>query len=147
MVEQSPATILLVEDDRDVRAALSAVLVDEGFEVLAAPNGYDALASIEQHRLDVIILDWMMPVVDGADFVRALRSEYHISTPVLVITAGRVSRDEALAAGADDYLQKPFDINDLLSRIHTLSVRDHAAAPTHLHGANGNDSQQASGNR
>lgn len=127
MAERSPATVLLVEDDRDVRAALSAVLADEGYEVLAAPNGYDALASIEQHRLDVIILDWMMPVIDGADFVRALRSEYHITTPVLVITAGRVSREEALAAGADDYLQKPFDIHDLLARIHALAARSRAS--------------------
>lgn len=129
--EQPAQTILLVEDDRDVRAALSAVLLDEGFEVLAAPNGYDALASIEQHQLDVIILDWMMPVIDGSEFVKALRSEYHINTPVLVITAGRVSRDEAIAAGADDYLQKPFDINELLSRVQSLatSIKDTAEAP------------------
>jgi two-component system OmpR family response regulator len=126
--EQPPRTILLVEDDRDVRAALQAVLLDEGFQVLAAPNGYDALASIEHHRLDVIILDWMMPVVDGSRFVQALRAEYRITTPVLVITAGRVSRDEAIAAGADDYLQKPFDINDLLARIHSLAGKGGTAA-------------------
>jgi DNA-binding response OmpR family regulator len=126
--DQPSQTILLVEDDRDVRAALSAVLLDEGFEVLSAPNGYDALASIEQHRLDVIILDWMMPVIDGSEFVKALRTEYHITTPVLVITAGRVSRDEAIAAGADDYLQKPFDINELLSRVQSLSTGDQGTA-------------------
>jgi DNA-binding response OmpR family regulator len=129
-VEHTPGTILLVEDDRDVRAALSAVLVDEGFEVIAAPNGFDALASIEQHKPDVIILDWMMPVVDGSDFVHALRTEYSLTTPVLVITAGRVSRDQALSAGADDYLQKPFDINDLITRIHTLAPQSGATAAT-----------------
>jgi DNA-binding response OmpR family regulator len=129
-VEQPARTILLVEDDRDVRAALQAVLLDEGFEVFAAPNGYDALASIEHHQLDVIILDWMMPIVDGSDFVKALRSEYHITTPVLVITAGRVSRDEAISAGADDYLQKPFDINDLLARIQSLAGKGRTTAGT-----------------
>ena len=116
-------TILLVEDDRDVRAALAVVLADEGFEVLAVPNGFDALASLEGHRPDLIVLDWMMPVLDGAKFVRALRNEYHLSTPVLVITAGRIKRDEALSAGANDFIEKPFDLNDLVDRIHSLVGR------------------------
>jgi two-component system response regulator MprA len=113
----------------DVRAALGAVLAEEGFDVLAAPDGYDALASLEQRRPDIVVLDWMMPVVDGSSFIRALRTEYALDTPVLVITAGRVNREEALAAGADDYLQKPFDINDLVSRITSLLAR----ATAHAH--------------
>ena len=119
----SSETILLIEDDRDVRAALAIVLADEGFQVLTAPNGFDALASIESHEPDVIILDWMMPVVDGAKFVRALRSEYNLTIPVLVITAGRVNQEEALSAGADDYLEKPFDLNELVDRVRALAGR------------------------
>ena len=114
-------TVLLIDDDRDIRAALSAMLADEGFEVLAAPDGYDALASLDNVNPDIIILDWMMPVVDGGKFVRALRNEYHRTIPVLVITAGRASRAEALAAGADDFLEKPFDLSDLIDRVRTLA--------------------------
>jgi DNA-binding response OmpR family regulator len=124
MTVDAPArTVLLVEDDRDVRSALAIMLADEGFQVLAAQNGFDALTSLEEHRPDVIVLDWMMPVVDGAGFVRALRGEYHLTTPVLVITAGRVAREEALSAGADDFLQKPFDLHDLINRIRALAER------------------------
>jgi DNA-binding response OmpR family regulator len=122
-VEAPSRTVLLVEDDRDVRAALAIVLADEGFEVLAAPNGFDALTALESREPDVIILDWMMPVVDGADFVRALRAEYHLTTPVLVITAGRVDQGQALSAGADDFLEKPFDIADLIARVRKLAER------------------------
>ena len=122
-VDALARTVLLVEDDRDVRSALAIMLADEGFQVLAAQNGFDALTSLEEHRPDVIVLDWMMPVVDGAGFVRALRDEYQLTTPVLVITAGRVAREEALSAGADDFLQKPFDLHDLINRIRALANR------------------------
>lgn len=121
-------TVLLIDDDRDIRAALSAMLADEGFEVLAAPDGYDALASLDNVNPDIIILDWMMPVVDGGKFVRALRHEYHRATPVLVITAGRASRAQALAAGADDFLEKPFELGDLIDRVHSLTERETSRA-------------------
>jgi DNA-binding response OmpR family regulator len=121
-------TVLLIDDDRDIRAALSAMLADEGFEVLAAPDGYDALASLDNVNPDIIILDWMMPVVDGGKFVRALRTEYHRTTPVLVITAGRTSRTQALAAGADDFLEKPFELGDLIDRVHHLTERETSRA-------------------
>lgn len=124
--EPRTRTVLLVEDDRDVRAALAIVLADEGFQVLAAPNGFDALSSLEGHRPDVIVLDWMMPVVDGARFVQALRTEYNLTTPVLVITAGRVRREEALSIGADDLLEKPFDLHELVARIRALVSREGA---------------------
>lgn len=113
--------VLLVEDDRDIRAALGAILADEGFDVLTVPNGFDGLASLEGMRPDLIILDWMMPVIDGGAFLKALRGEYDYQPPVLVITAGRVTRDEALAAGATDFLLKPFDIDELMQRVRTLA--------------------------
>ncbi len=127
---ETPQTILLIDDDRDIRAALAAMLADEGYEVVAAPDGFDGLASLDGVEPDVIILDWMMPVIDGGKFVRALRNEWRLSTPVLVITAGRVTRGEALAAGADDFLQKPFELEDLIGKVESLAARRTA----HNHG-------------
>jgi DNA-binding response OmpR family regulator len=118
-VAPSTNTVLLIDDDRDIRAALSAMLADEGFDVLTAPDGFDALVSLDNVSPDVIIVDWMMPVVNGGRFVQALRQEFHAGIPVLVITAGRASRDEALAAGANDFLDKPFEIGELIERVHT----------------------------
>lgn len=118
--------ILLVEDEEDIRAALATLLADEGYEVLAAPDGFDGLAALDGIEPDVIILDWSMPVIDGGRFIRALRDEWQLTTPVLVITAGRASREEALSAGADDFLAKPFDLDELLDRVRALSARARA---------------------
>src|SRR5688500_20282111 len=101
--------VLLVEDDAAVRSTLAAILHDEGCDIIIAPNGFDALVSLEQHTPDIIVLDWMMPVVDGQHFLQALRQDYGRRTPVLVISAGRVSPETAVAAGADARLQKPVD--------------------------------------
>ncbi len=126
MVVTKVRRILLVEDEDDIRAALATLLADEGYEVLAAPDGFDGLASLDGIAPDVIILDWRMPVIDGGRFIRALRDEWKLTTPVLVITAGRASREEALRAGADDFLAKPFDLDDLLAKVRALTSRDRA---------------------
>jgi CheY-like chemotaxis protein len=115
--------VLLVEDDAAVRSTLAAILHDEGCDIIIAPNGFDALVSLEQHIPDIIVLDWMMPVVDGQHFLQALRQDYGRRTPVLVISAGRVSPETALAAGADAYLQKPFDIDELMRVLGELVDR------------------------
>src|SRR5215216_6778586 len=112
--------VLLVEDDAAVRSTLAAILHDEGCDIIIAPNGFDALVALEQHEPDIIVLDWMMPVLDGQNFLQALRSEYRRSTPVLVISAGRVNEQTALQAGADGYLRKPFDIDELMRILHEL---------------------------
>ena len=112
--------VLLVEDDAAVRSTLAAILHDEGCDIIIAPNGFDALVALEQHEPDVVVLDWMMPVVDGQNFLQALRTEYQRTTPVLVISAGRVNEETALDAGADGYLKKPFDIDELMGLLHEL---------------------------
>jgi two-component system phosphate regulon response regulator PhoB len=112
--------VLLVEDDAAVRSTLAAILHDEGCDMIIAPNGFDALVALEQHEPDVVVLDWMMPVVDGQNFLQALRNEYKRMTPVLVISAGRVSEETAISAGADGYLRKPFDIDELMQRLREL---------------------------
>ncbi len=118
--------ILLVEDEGDIRAALATLLADEGYEVLAAPDGFDGLASLDGIEPDIIILDWQMPVINGGRFIRALRDEWKLDIPVLVITAGRASREEALQTGADDFLAKPFDLDELLAKVRALSTRARA---------------------
>jgi two-component system phosphate regulon response regulator PhoB len=114
--DQTPAVplVLLVEDDAAVRSTLAAILHDEGCDIIIAPNGFDALVALEQHEPDIVVLDWMMPVVDGQNFLQALRGEYRKTTPVLVISAGRVSEETAREAGANGYLRKPFDIDELM---------------------------------
>lgn len=119
----APLLVLLVEDDAGVRSALAAILHHQGYSVLAAANGFDALVSFEEHRPDLVVLDWMMPVLDGRRFLHALRQEYHLAIPVLVISAGRISESIAREAGADGYLAKPFDIDALVDCIERLTAR------------------------
>lgn len=123
LTERPSPLVLLVEDDAAVRSTLAAILHDEGCDIIIAPNGFDALVSLEQHNPDIIVLDWMMPVVDGQHFLQALRQEYGRGTPVLVISAGRVSPEMATASGADAYLQKPFDIDELMRVLNELVAR------------------------
>jgi CheY-like chemotaxis protein len=117
--------VLLVEDDASVRSTLAAILEDEGWQIVSVSNGFDALASLEQLDPDVIVLDWMMPVVDGEKFLQALREDQHRDTPVLVISAGRIPEESARTAGADAYLRKPFDIDDLLAVVRQLASGRH----------------------
>lgn len=121
--QRNAPLVLLVEDDAAVRSTLAAILHDEGCDIIIAPNGFDALVSLEHHNPDIIVLDWMMPVVDGQHFLQALRHDYGRRTPVLVISAGRVSHETATAAGADAYLQKPFDIDELMRMLGELVER------------------------
>jgi DNA-binding response OmpR family regulator len=121
----APPLVLLVEDDASVRSTLAAILHDEGCDIIIAPNGFDALVSLDQHDPDVVVLDWMMPVVDGRNFLKALRGEFSRKTPVLVISAGRVAEHTALEAGADAYLQKPFDIEELVRVLRELVGKVH----------------------
>lgn len=128
------STVLIAEDDRAVRGALIRALELEGYRVLAVPDGAAALDAVELEQPDVVILDVMMPNVDGLSVCRRMRSRGD-HTPVLMLTA-RVEiadRVSGLDAGADDYLPKPFAMDELLARLRALirrSVID--AEPTEL---------------
>jgi two-component system response regulator MprA len=115
---------LIVEDDPEVRAALSRALTFEGYEVSTATDGGRGLEEIAKSPPDVVVLDVMMPFVDGLEMCRRLRSRGD-RTPVLMLTAlGEVSdRVDGLEAGADDYLVKPFALEELLARIRALLRR------------------------
>ncbi|MFI9361524.1 response regulator transcription factor [Kitasatospora sp. NPDC053057] len=122
--------ILVADDDREVREALADGLTVEGYEVVTAVDGHDALAKIAAHEPDAVILDVMMPVLDGLAVCRQLRA-LHDRTPVLVLTArDNVSdRVDGLDAGADDYLVKPFALAELTARLRALLRRAAFDAP------------------
>lgn len=119
------ATILIAEDDRAVREALERALQFEGYTVHAAPNGADALELLGEANPDAIILDVMMPGVDGLTACRRIRDK-GIQTPVLMLTARHEISDRVagLDAGADDYLVKPYSLDELLARIRALLRRN-----------------------
>ncbi len=119
-----PANVLIVEDDPNVRAALQRALSYEGYDVAVAEDGGRGLEAVSENPPDVIVLDVMMPFVDGLEMCRRLRARGD-ETPILMLTAlGEVSdRVDGLDAGADDYLVKPFALEELLARIRSLLRR------------------------
>jgi two-component system alkaline phosphatase synthesis response regulator PhoP len=116
--------ILVVEDDRTLRQALSFNLTREGFEVTSAPDGEVALAAARGQRLDLILLDLMLPAMSGLEVLRVLRRE-GVQTPVIILSAkgDEIDRVVGLKVGADDYVTKPFSRPELLARIEAVLRR------------------------
>ena len=116
--------ILIAEDERAVRESLARALILEGYEVTAVSDGAQALESLRAEPADVLVLDVMMPVVDGLTACRVLRSEKN-RVPILMVTARTETSDRVagLDAGADDYLPKPFALAELLARLRALLRR------------------------
>ncbi len=112
-------TILLVEDELGLVASLKKELQFENYQVLTASDGAAALSVFDknQQTIDLIILDWMLPKLDGLGVLRRIRRDYDI--PVIMLTARDYTGDKVagLTGGADDYITKPFDIEELLARI------------------------------
>ena len=116
--------VLVVDDDRAVRDSLRRSLEFNGYDVALAGDGAEALASISGVRPDAVVMDVMMPRLDGLEATRALRTAGH-DVPILVLTARDAVGDrvEGLDAGADDYLTKPFALAELLARLRALMRR------------------------
>jgi two-component system OmpR family response regulator len=120
--------LLVVEDEEDLRRGLEQALREEGYAVDASGEGADALYKAETWDYDAIVLDVMLPGLDGWEILQRLRRKK--KTPVLFLTARDAVRDRVhgLDLGADDYLVKPFDLAELLARVRSL-IRRGAAAP------------------
>lgn len=118
------STVLVVDDDVKLLKMLQRTLTYEGLQVVTAANGEEALTQVDKSKPDVIILDWMMPKMDGLTVVQQLRSENN-RTLILMLTARDAleNRVEGLENGADDYLVKPFAPVELVARVHALLRR------------------------
>ncbi|MDA0370259.1 MAG: response regulator transcription factor [Actinomycetota bacterium] len=126
------ARILVVDDDTSIRESLVRALRLEGYEVSAAADGAKGLDAVKNEQPDAIVLDVMMPSVDGLTVCRVLRSEKN-RVPILMLTARTETSDRVagLDAGADDYLPKPFALEELLARLRALLRRADFAADEH----------------
>ena len=122
--------ILVVEDEAHLAWLIAEVLGEEGYAVEVAGDGRSALARALSEPFDLLIVDWMLPDLDGLKLVRRLRVA-EVGVPVLVLTArGQIEdRVEGLDAGADDYLPKPFAFPELLARVRALTRRAPVEAP------------------
>lgn len=118
------ARVLVVEDDRGVRESLERALGYEGYEVSTAPDGIEAMQVQPSFDPEVIVLDVMMPVMNGLEVCAKLRAK-GVGTPILMLTARHEVSDRVagLDAGADDYLVKPFALDELFARIRALLRR------------------------
>ncbi|WP_307624189.1 response regulator transcription factor [Streptomyces sp. V3I7] len=122
--------MLLAEDDRAIRHALERALTLEGYAVTAVADGVEALAQAHRTPPDVLVLDVMMPGIDGLQVCRVLRAEGD-RTPILMLTAlvETADRIAGLDAGADDYVLKPFDVEEVFARLRALLRRTTPVTP------------------
>ena len=123
--------ILLAEDNRDLAASVLDFLEIKGFDCDYAERGDHALQLIQENQYDALILDIMMPGMDGLSLCDTLRKQGH-NEPVIMLTARDTLEDKlaGFSAGADDYLIKPFDMPELEARLHAISKRKTADSPT-----------------
>ena len=116
------APILVVDDDPTILATVSEVLDMEGFAVVTAANGAEALAAVDQRQPSLVLLDMRMPVLDGWGFMRAVR-ERGLTLTVVVMTAAADARRWGREIGAQAVLAKPFDIDELVRAVQRLRTR------------------------
>ncbi len=116
--------ILVVDDDVNIRRLVGTVLKDAGFDVCEAADGHDALLKLDENKIDLCVVDIMMPHMDGLDFCHHARN-YYQDMPILMLTAKSEigSKIKSYGSGADDYLTKPFEVEELLLRIRALLKR------------------------
>jgi two-component system, OmpR family, KDP operon response regulator KdpE len=126
----NPPSILIVDDEPQIRRVLRSTLSSEGYTVVEARDGQEALEKLRAERPDLILLDVNMPVLDGLEACRQIRATSRV--PVIMLTVRGAEKDKvrALDAGADDYVVKPFGIQELLARVRAALRRSSSEAPT-----------------
>jgi two-component system, OmpR family, KDP operon response regulator KdpE len=122
-----PATILVVDDEPQIRRTLLTILTSQGYSVIEAKTGDEALETIRRERPDLILLDFNMPGRSGVETCREIREGS--DTPIIILTVRHAERDKVLAldAGANDYIVKPFGANELLARLRATLRRSTSA--------------------
>jgi len=115
--------ILLVDDDPDILVSTRFLIESEGYQVTTAHNGREALDRIAVETPDVILLDLMMPVMDGWQFVEELRKGPHAQLPIIILSASHGLASKAQQLGARGHISKPYDLDDLLRQIVPLVSR------------------------
>lgn len=116
--------VLVVDDDKNTRKLLQAVLENDGYEVLTAENGEAALELMDRQYIDLVVLDIMMPGMDGYEFTKALR-QCNNNLPILMVSAKQLPADKkkGFLVGTDDYMTKPVDEEEMLLRMKALLRR------------------------
>jgi DNA-binding response OmpR family regulator len=122
MAEES-ARILLVDDEQAVQTLLTYPLRRDGYEVIAAGDGHEALRRFAEQRFDLVVLDLMLPKLDGIEVCRRMRSRSQV--PIIMLTAkgDEIDKVVGLEMGADDYITKPFSVRELLARVRAVMRR------------------------
>lgn len=117
------ANVLVVEDDLDINTLLSKILKKEGYEVRQAFSGSEGKMCLEFFEFDIVLLDLMLPGITGEEFIEEIRQVKNI--PIMVISAKTAMEDKinVLKLGADDFISKPFDVNEVLARVEALLRR------------------------
>lgn len=123
----SAGTIILVEDEVSIQRVASAYLEHEGFQVIWIDNGNDVLETVRQQRPDLVILDLMLPGLDGMEVAARLRQESDVFILMLTARSEEVDRVAGLRIGADDYMTKPFSPRELVARVQAILRRRRAA--------------------
>jgi len=117
-------TVLIVDDERKIREMIQSYLLNEGYDVVEAENGYDAVDFVKKDMVDIVLLDLMMPGIDGYQTLREIRS-LKKKMPVILLTAKTEEVDKliGLEMGADDYITKPFSMRELAARMKAVLRR------------------------
>lgn len=123
--------ILVVDDEKEIADLLEIYLISDGFEVLKAYNGEEGLKILEQEKVDLMLLDVMMPGIDGLEMCRRLREDKNI--PIIIVSAKSQELDKilGLSTGADDYVSKPFNPLELMARVKSQLRRYRELNPAH----------------
>ena len=125
-------TLLLVEDDQTLRETLAYNLARENYQVIETGSGVTALDLARQHKPDLVVLDIMLPDLDGLTVCSALRHEFDVPVVLLTARSGEVDRIVGLDSGADDYIVKPFALGELLARLRAVLRRGKRELSTKL---------------